>query len=74
MMLGGRTKFEGEQTRRRTTMACGVKLGRKPKLTPEAIKRRDAGEPVREIVRGIAPGTSLPPLRLLTDCEGFCRC
>jgi Helix-turn-helix domain of resolvase len=31
----------------------GVKMGRKPKLTPhqqaEAIKRRDAGEPMREI-------------------------
>lgn len=35
--------------------ARGVKLGRKPKLTQhqrrEAIKRRDAGEPVREIAR-----------------------
>ena len=32
-----------------------MKLGRKPKLTPhqkrEALKRRDAGEPVREIAR-----------------------
>jgi IS30 family transposase len=32
-----------------------VKLGRKPKLTDhqrrEAVKRRDAGEPVREIAR-----------------------
>jgi DNA invertase Pin-like site-specific DNA recombinase len=32
-----------------------VKIGRKPKLaehrTPEAIKRRDKGEPVREIAR-----------------------
>jgi IS30 family transposase len=32
-----------------------VKLGRKPKLTPhqrrEALKRRDRGEPVREIAR-----------------------
>ena len=35
--------------------ARGVKLGRKPKLTPyqqrEVIKRRDAGEPVTEIAR-----------------------
>jgi len=33
-------------------------MGRKPKLTPhqqhEAIKRRDAGEPVREIARSYA--------------------
>jgi hypothetical protein len=33
----------------------GVKMGRKPKLTPyqqrEAMKRRDNGEPVREIAR-----------------------
>ena len=33
----------------------GVKMGRKPKLTPhqqaEAIKRREAGEPIRDIAR-----------------------
>jgi DNA invertase Pin-like site-specific DNA recombinase len=33
----------------------GVKMGRKPKLTPhqqrEAIRRRDKGEPMREIAR-----------------------
>ena len=32
-----------------------MKIGRKPKLTPhqqaEAIKRREAGEPIREIAR-----------------------
>jgi DNA invertase Pin-like site-specific DNA recombinase len=36
-------------------VARGVKLGRKPGLTPhqikEAIKRRDGGEPGREIAR-----------------------
>jgi IS30 family transposase len=36
-------------------VARGVKMGRKPKLTPhqkrEAIKRRDRGEPVRDIGR-----------------------
>jgi hypothetical protein len=33
--------------------ARGVKMGRKPKLTPhlqaEAVKRRETGEPIREI-------------------------
>ena len=42
---------EGRQIAR----ANGVKMGRRPKLTPyqkkEAIKRRDAGEPTREIAR-----------------------
>ena len=36
-------------------VARGVKMGRKPKLTAhqqrEAIKRRDAGEPLREIAQ-----------------------
>jgi DNA invertase Pin-like site-specific DNA recombinase len=36
-------------------VANGVKLGRKPKLTPhqkrEAIKRRDAGDATRDIAR-----------------------
>jgi DNA invertase Pin-like site-specific DNA recombinase len=40
---------------RERAKARGVKMGRKPKLTPhqqsEAIKRRDAGEPIREIAR-----------------------
>ena len=39
-------------------MARGVKMGRKPKLTThqqrEAIKRRDQGEPMREIARSYA--------------------
>ena len=38
---------------RERAKARGVKMGRKPKLTPhqkaEAIKRRDAGEPMRDI-------------------------
>jgi DNA invertase Pin-like site-specific DNA recombinase len=60
-VLGGLAEFERELIRSRTTegraraVARGVKLGRKPKLTPhqrkEAIKRRDAGEPTREIAR-----------------------
>ena len=60
-VLGGLAEFERELIRARTAegraraKANGVKLGRKPKLTPhqrrEAIKRRDAGEPVREIAR-----------------------
>jgi Helix-turn-helix domain of resolvase len=40
---------------RERAKARGVKMGRKPKLTPhqqaEAIKRRDAGEPIRDIAR-----------------------
>jgi DNA invertase Pin-like site-specific DNA recombinase len=36
-------------------VARGVKMGRKPKLTPhqkkEALRRRDQGEAVREIAR-----------------------
>ena len=35
--------------------ARGVKMGRKPKLTPhqvkEALQRREAGEPMRDIAR-----------------------
>jgi DNA invertase Pin-like site-specific DNA recombinase len=60
-VLGGLAEFERELIRARTgegrarAVARGVKMGRKPKLTPhqrhEAIKRRDQGEPVREIGR-----------------------
>jgi DNA invertase Pin-like site-specific DNA recombinase len=60
-VLGGLAEFERELIRARTgegrerAKARGVKMGRKPKLTDhqqrEAIKRRDAGEPMREIAR-----------------------
>jgi DNA invertase Pin-like site-specific DNA recombinase len=61
-VLGGLAEFERELIRARTTegrrraVARGVKLGRKPKLTPhqmkEAIRRRDRGEEtLREIAR-----------------------
>ena len=53
-VLGGLAEFERELIRARTTeghrraVANGVKLGRRPKLTPhqmkEAIRRRDRGE------------------------------
>ena len=40
---------------RARAVARGVKMGRKPKLTPhqikEALRRRDAGETTREIAR-----------------------
>jgi DNA invertase Pin-like site-specific DNA recombinase len=63
--LGGLAEFERELIRARTSegraraVARGVKLGRKPKLTPhqqrEAIMRRDNGrETVREIARSYA--------------------
>ena len=52
-VLGGLAEFERELIRARTgegrarAVANGVKLGRKPKLTPhqqrEAIKRRESG-------------------------------
>ena len=60
-MLGGLAEFERELIRARTgegrerAKAQGVKMGRRPKLTDhqkrEALKRRDAGEPMREIAR-----------------------
>ena len=60
-VLGGLTEFERELIRVRTgegrarAVEGGVRLGRKAVLTPhqqkEAIKRRDAGEPMREIAR-----------------------
>ena len=60
-VLGGLAEFERELIRARTgegrkrAKARGVRLGRKPKLTPhqqrEALARRDAGEPVTEIAR-----------------------
>src|ERR1700732_5078986 len=60
-VLGGFAEFERNLIRTRTgegrgrAKARGVKMGRKPKLTPhqqaEAIKRRDAGEPMRAIAK-----------------------
>jgi DNA invertase Pin-like site-specific DNA recombinase len=60
-VLGGLAEFERDLIRARTgegrarAKARGVKMGRKPKLTPhqraEAIQRRDGGEAVREIAR-----------------------
>ena len=60
-VLGGLAEFERELIRARTSegreraAARGVHMGRPSKLTlhqkKEAIKRRDAGEPTREIAR-----------------------
>jgi DNA invertase Pin-like site-specific DNA recombinase len=60
-VLGGLAEFERELIRSRTgegrarAKARGVKMGAPPKLTPhqrrEALERRAAGEPVREIAR-----------------------
>ena len=60
-MLSGLAEFERGLIPARTAegreraKVRGAKLGRRPKLTPhqqrEAIKRREAGEPMREIAR-----------------------
>src|SRR6202047_4954600 len=60
-VLGGLAEFERELIRARTgegrarAVARGVKLGRKPKMTPhqmkEALRRREAGEPMRDIAK-----------------------
>ena len=60
-VLGGLAEFERDLIRARTgegrtrAAARGVKMGRKPKLTPhqrrEALQRKEQGEPVREIAR-----------------------
>ena len=60
-VLGGLAEFERELIRARTgegrkrAIANGVRMGRKPKMTPhqvkEALRRRDAGEPLRDIGR-----------------------
>ena len=60
-VLGGLAEFERDLIRARTSegreraKARGVKMGREPRLTAqqqaEAMKRRDNGEPVREIAR-----------------------
>jgi DNA invertase Pin-like site-specific DNA recombinase len=60
-VLGGLAEFERELIRARTSegraraVARGVKLGRKPKLTPhqikEVIRRKENGDAIREIAR-----------------------
>ena len=60
-VLGGLAEFERELIRARTgegrerAKARGVKMGRPPKMTAhqmkEALRRRDAGEPMRDIAR-----------------------
>jgi DNA invertase Pin-like site-specific DNA recombinase len=60
-ILTGLAEFERELIRTRTgeggarAKARGVKMGRPPKMTPhqikEALHRRDAGEPMRDIAR-----------------------
>ena len=73
-MLGGLAEFERDLIRARTgegrerARERGVKMGRKPKLTAhqrqEAIKRRDRGEPLREIARSY--NVSHPTISRLT--------
>jgi DNA invertase Pin-like site-specific DNA recombinase len=72
-VLGGLAEFERDLIRARRrgrarAKARGVKMGRKPKLTQhqkaEAIKRRDQGEPLREIARSY--NVSHPTISRLT--------
>ena len=60
-VLGGLAEFERELIRTRTgegrerAKARGVRMGRPPKMTPhqikEALRRRDNGEPMRDIAK-----------------------
>ena len=60
-VLGGLAEFERDLIRTRTgegrarAKARGVKMGRKPKMTPhqmkEALRRRETGEPMRDIAK-----------------------
>ncbi len=60
-VLGGLAEFERELIRTRTSegraraKVRGVKMGRPPKMTPhqvkEALRRRENGEPMRDIAR-----------------------
>jgi DNA invertase Pin-like site-specific DNA recombinase len=60
-VFGGLAEFERDLIRTRTgegrarAVARGVKMGRKPKMTPhqmkEALRRREAGEPMRDIAK-----------------------
>jgi DNA invertase Pin-like site-specific DNA recombinase len=60
-VLCGLAEFERDLIRTRTgegrarAVARGVKMGRKPKMTPhqmkEALRRREAGEPMRDIAK-----------------------
>src|ERR1700688_2632179 len=83
-VLGGLAEFERELIRARTAegraraKARGVKLGRTPKLTPhqkrEALKRRDAGDALREIARSYNVSHStisrLSPVHLIHRQDG----
>lgn len=61
IVLGGLAEFEHDLIRTRTgegrarAKARGVKMERKPKMTPhpmkEALRRHEAGEPMRDIVK-----------------------
>jgi hypothetical protein len=87
-VLGGLAEFERDLIRARTgegrarAVARGVKMGRKPKLTPhpqkEAIKRRDHGdETLAEIARSynVSSATISPAdgLRLASTSPHFLR-
>jgi hypothetical protein len=70
-VLAGLAEFERDLIRTRTgegrerAKARGVKMGRPPKLTPhqvkEALRRRDAGEPMRNIARSYNVSHSTGP-------------
>ncbi len=76
-MLGDRAKFGGEQIPtltakgRERAKVRSLKMGRRPKPTAhqerEVIKRRDKGEPVREIARTF--GVLHSTISRLTRCR-----
>jgi len=84
-VLGGLAEFERELIKARTTegreraKARGVRLGRKPKLTPHQIeeirKRKLAGESVRELGRSynVSPNTISRVRALAQGDEQFRR-
>src|SRR5258708_14861618 len=82
-LLGGLAEFERELIRARTgegrarAKARGVKMGRPQKMTPhqiaEALRRRDDGEPLRDIARSYNVSHSTIP-RLCAQVLNGCCC
>ena len=80
-ILGGLAEFERELIRARTgegrerARAAGVRMGRKPKLSPhqrrEALQRKEAGENVTDIARSYNVSHSMISRLTLTNGSPF---